>query len=562
MTDRFRAGNLRQDALRSADGPASPLNSQGISSYRQILSSSAVIAVASALTLAVGILRTKAIALLLGPGGVGLLGLYTNITDLARSLAGMGINGSGVRQIAEAAGTSDARRIALTVTVVRRIASILGCVGAIMLALLSHQISELTFGDHRHSDAVALLSLVVVFRLLADGQGALIQGLRRIGDFARVGVLGAVLGAIVSVALVYVLRQDGIVPSLVAIAAMSFVASSWYAGKVQISAQSFTSRQMAGEAASLLKLGVAFMASGLLMLGSGYAVRLLVLRNAGLDATGLYEAAWTLGGLYIGFVLQAMGTDFYPRLVGVATDNAQCNRLVNEQTQVSMLLAAPGVIVTITLAPLILTFFYSRAFVGAVEVLRWLCLGMALRVITWPMGYIIIARGRQVIFLACEIAWTIVSIGLAVPLVQAFGLVGAGIAFFGAYVFHALLIYPLVRHLSDFCWSKQNANTALLFTVTIGGVFLAFALLPTFWSYLAGGLVACGSAVYSVRTLLMLAPVHLPTRARWLLAPLLAKRTAAERHVGASSGSLLAKSRRRLLGACSRLRRVMLSGLR
>src|SRR5205807_9242592 len=139
---------------------------------------------------------------------------------------------------------------------------------------------------------------------------------------------------------------------------------------------------------------------------------------------GLYEAAWTLGGLYVGFVLQAMGTDFYPRLVGVANNNAECNRLVNEQAQVSMLLAAPGVIATMTFAPLVIAMLYSAAFDGAVEVLRWICLGMALRVITWPIGFIIVAKGRRAVFFGAELVWTIVNVGLAWLCVREFGLNG------------------------------------------------------------------------------------------------------------------------------------------
>ena len=55
-----------------------------------------------------------------------------------------------------------------------------------------------------------------------------------------------------------------------------------------------------------------------------------VYASASADAAGFYQAAWTLGGLYVGIILQAMGADFYPRLVGVATDNPQWNRLVND----------------------------------------------------------------------------------------------------------------------------------------------------------------------------------------------------------------------------------------
>ena len=48
-----------------------------------------------------------------------------------------------------------------------------------------------------------------------------------------------------------------------------------------------------------------------------------------------------------------MGADFYPRLTAVSKDNVACNRLVNEQARISLLLAGPGVIGTLTLAALV-----------------------------------------------------------------------------------------------------------------------------------------------------------------------------------------------------------------
>src|SRR5260370_39918459 len=76
-------------------------------SYCQILKSSALIGGSSIINVAIGILRTKCMAVLLGPAGVGLAGMYGSISDLTLSLAGMGINSSGVRQIAEAVGSND-----------------------------------------------------------------------------------------------------------------------------------------------------------------------------------------------------------------------------------------------------------------------------------------------------------------------------------------------------------------------------------------------------------------------------------------------------------------------
>lgn len=473
----------------------------GKSSYGQILKSSAWIGGSSLLTIGIGVIRTKAMAVMLGPAGFGLMGLYSSIIDLVLALAGMGIGSSGVRQIAESVSTGDEARIARTVIVLRRTAAALGILGAVLMVVFCGLLSTLTFGDDRHAGAVALLGLAVFFRSVAAGQGALIQGLRRIADLAKIGVLGALLGAIFSVVLVYALGEAGVALSLVAAAALGLAVSWWYSRKVEIAYPVMTGAEVRREAASLLKLGFAFMASGILMMGAAYAVRAIVLRLEGVEAAGFYSAAWTLGGLYVGIILQAMGADFYPRLVGVAHDHPQCNRLVNEQTQVSLLLAGPGVIATLTFAPLVILLFYSSKFYEAVEILRWICLGIALRVITWPIGFIIVAQNRQVIFLATEVAWTVVNIGLTWIFVKTFGLKGAGMAFFGSYVFHGLLVYPIVSWLTEFRWSIGNLRTGVLFLSPIILVFIGFYTLLPLWAYSIATVMMTLSAVNSIRIL-------------------------------------------------------------
>jgi antigen flippase len=346
----------------------------------------------------------------------------------------------------------------------------------------------------------------------------LIQGMRRIADLAKMSVLGALFGTAFSVPLAYFYREKGVVPSLVAIAATAIVTSWWYSRKIKVATTPMKVSEMGHEAGALLKLGLAFMSSGLITLGVAYVVRITVLHQLGLAATGFYQSAWNLGGLYVGFILQAMAADFYPRLTTRAHDNTACNRLVNEQTRVGMLLAGPGVIATLTFAPVVIALFYSAKFGAAVGILRWICLGTMLQVITWPMGFIIVAKGKNRIFFLSELAWGVVSLALAWSCITYFHLNGAGMAFFGSYVFHGFLIYPIVRRLTGFRWSADNKRTGALFLSATAIVFCTFYILPLPWAFGIGTLIGVATGVYSARALIQLVPTsEVPAFARKLL---------------------------------------------
>jgi len=487
-------------------------------SVRQILRASAVIGGSSLFNVAVGILRNKAMAILLGPAGFGLMAVYASIADLARSLAQVGINSSGVRQIAAATASGDTARIAVTVAVLRRISWVLGLLGAGLVIASSKSLSTWTFDSVEQAGPIALLAGAVFFQIVSNAQCALIQGLRRIGDLAKISMVGGLTGTVAGVAIVSVLQERGIVLALVAAAALATLSSWWYSRRIQIPEAKAAWSELRSEARALLSLGIAFMASSLFTMGAAYLVRVIVLRDDGAEAAGWYQAAWTLGGLYVGFVLQAMSADFYPRLVATITDDGKTNQLVNEQAHVSLLLAGPGVLATLTLAPLVTTLCYSASFSPAVETLRWICLGMTLRVATWPMGFIVVARGDQRFFMLIDLAWAVVNVGAAWFLVVSFGHRGAGIAFFLSYAFHGLILYPIVRRKSGFRWSRETLAAGAIYLGSVSFVFIAFQALPASAALVVGLLATLAATLYSVRTLLQLAaPDRLPVALQRIL---------------------------------------------
>jgi antigen flippase len=473
--------------------------------YGQILKSSALIGGSSLINIGLNSLRTMAMMVLLKPAGFGVLGMYQAINDLTRSVAGMGLNSSGVRQIAESVGTGDSHRIARTVRTLRHLAMLLGALGGLLLLGLCRPISHRSFLDYEHTGGVALLSLAVFFAAVAAGQMALVQGMRRIGDLAIINVLGSLSGVLLSIPIVYFWRERGVVPSLVCVAATSTLTSWWFSRKIKVEPVKMTMAQIAREASGLLNLGFIFMLVGLMPMGMAYLVRVIVLSRMGLEAAGHYNAAWTFGGLYVGFILQAMAADFYPRLTAAAQDNVECNRLVNEQAEVSLLLAGPGVIGTLAFVPIAVGLCFPK-YGPAIEILRWICLGMMLRVASWPMSFILLAKGVRKAYFWTEFTTCVVQVALVWGCVRIFGLRGTGIAFFAGYLFYWFMIYAVVRSISGFEWSKPNRQIGVLYAGLIAVTFVAWYFVPAWLLALSGAPVAAFCCFYSLKTLCKLVP--------------------------------------------------------
>jgi antigen flippase len=470
-------------------------------SYHQILKSTTIIGASSAINIIFRIIRIKFLAILLGPSGIGLLGIYNSITDMAGTIARLGIDSSGVRQIAQAVDTGNEEKTAHTVFTLRRVSLILGVSGTILVILLSSPICYLTFKNTEYASEVILLSVIVLLETVISGEVALIQGMRKIGDLAKINVFSALFGTILSIPIIYVWGQKGIVPFLIAASTMNILTTSWYAKKIKVPRVQMGWVEIRTEVKPLLRLGSVIMASTLMYTSAMWLLSVLVARRLGLEGVGLYQAAMTFSSIYVGFILNSMIKDYFPRLTAIANDDAACNELVNQQAEIGILLAMPGILATLTFAPIIIQIFYTAKFVAAFEILRWQILGTLLQVTNCPMGLVLQAKLREKQILLIEFLRNVVHVGLIWAGISYFGLNGTGMAYFGMHVFYWIIVYGVVKHLTGFTWSKANTRIAVLILPGIGIVFVSRLFLDNFWCVILGSTISAAMTVYSVKYL-------------------------------------------------------------
>ena len=69
---------------------------------------------------------------------------------------------------------------------------------------------------------------------LRDGQVALLQGRRRIGDLARQAILGAIVGVVLTLPIAYFWRQNAAVALLLGASGASLASAWWYARRITV----------------------------------------------------------------------------------------------------------------------------------------------------------------------------------------------------------------------------------------------------------------------------------------------------------------------------------------
>lgn len=477
-------------------------------SYREILRSTSVIGGASTATVVVGLVRTKIAAYLVGPVGVGLIGLFVNLMATAAAAVGLGLGNVGTRRIAEVTGSDDPHALAHVRRALFWATVAVALAGGVIVWAARRPLARWLLGDAGQANRVGWLAVGVVMLVATASQTALLNGLRRIGDLARVSVWGSLVSAIAGVAAIWIWREDGLVAFAVATPCATFVIAAVYVSRLpRVEAPRTSAATFYREWNGLARLGTAFMLAGLAGTLAQLLVRGAVQRTLGAAALGHFQASWAISMTYTGFVLQAMATDYYPRLSAVARDAAATNSLVNQQTEVALLLAGPVFLVTAALAPWIISLLYSAKFAEAATVLRWQVLGDVLRIASWPLGFAILAAGRGKTYLATEICSAIVLFGVTDMYVARLGVVATGYAFVAMYAAYLPLVYLLARRRTGFAWSRGVSRQVAALMVT-----LVVVLLVCRWREIAGaalGIVtAMGFAMLGLMRLARMAQIE------------------------------------------------------
>jgi PST family polysaccharide transporter len=455
---------------RADEEPRTGLSTQAPSSHRQILRATSIMGGSSVLNVIVGLVRFKVAALLLGTVGVGLAGLLQNIMSTASSVAALGTATAGTRQIAEANARADgslatARRALFVGT------AALALLGGLIFWLLRKPLADLMLQQDPMAATIGYLAFGVALTVLAGAQTALLTGLRRLGDVAAATVLSSLLGSAAGIAALFLFGMSGIVWFVVAMPAATVLVGAAFVLRVPPAVGPRGGwRELAAQWPPLARLGIAFSAAGLIALGAQLVVRIMIQRELGNGALGLFQASWTIAMTYVVFVLQAMGTDYYPRLTASIPDPAAASKLVNEQTEVALWLGGPVLLAIMGMAPWLMKLLYSSAFTGAAELLRWQVLGDVLKLAGWPLGFVVLASGKGRAYLLAESIGAVTLVGGTWLGLAAFHLEAAGIGYCAMYLIYLPIVFIFARTTIAFSWTSRVLR--LLAAVMAGAVLI------------------------------------------------------------------------------------------
>ncbi len=431
-------------------------------SYDHVLKYTGIFGGVQGLKMLVSAVRVKLTAYLLGGWGMGLITAYNAVFEFLNKASNMGIPLNATRKTSELFEEGTEEQIEHQVMVIRTWV-LWSAILSVLICLFFSPVISYFFFDHDWSrwPAVMLTSLVAVTNIIAEGECAILKGLRQVRKVAVIETILALGTLLCTIPLYYLLGIRGVIAGLIACGFLSAVAHfSFSLRLVPYSVKPLSQRTFC-EGLPLIKVGIPYVLAGVANAGLQMAIPAIILAQHTMEELGHYNAGWALMYGYAGLVFLALESDYFPRLSSVAGNKKRMNDTVNQQIDVCALILAPLLILLVVFMPFVLRLLFEDEFLVVTGMATLAVFYPFLRCLALPMGYSVLAKGHTVAFLVLEVCYDVLFGLLIWWCYNAFGLIGAGMALSAGALYDVVVNFLYCHFRYGFVFRKST----LLFCV-------------------------------------------------------------------------------------------------
>lgn len=424
-------------------------------SYKNIFKASGLFGGVQGLSIILNLVRTKLVAILLGPAGIGLNSIYNETRELIHSTTNMGLDVSGIRGISQSyedwlhAESEDDKKLKAAgiedeICLLRSWVLILALFGTLICMILAEPISYFTFNDYEHTWGYVLLSPVVGLSTMICGELAVLKAIRQIKKIATISIINVLLTIITSIPLYYFFGIDGVIPAFILLYIAQFIAIISFSYRVQKPNFALNKQKLA-KGLPMIVLGISFALTGMINHGAQLSIRTFINNNGGLEAVGLFNAGYTIFTTLGSVAFASLDSYYFPRLSGIFNDLTLRRETVYRQAKVTLSIITPLALALICLLGWVLPLLFSHEFDSVVPMAQVAVAGLLFRAIYLPFAYIPLSAGDSKTFLCIELCSAIILATTVIVGYHFYGLLGAGVGL-------------LISNLIDMCVSYTVAK--------------------------------------------------------------------------------------------------------
>ena len=400
--------------------------------------------VATLVKMLTGLISTKVVAVLIGPGGVALLGQLNNLVYIVQYLASGAINNGVVKYVSEHKGSVGKVRTLLTNALLVTVVCSLAC-GTAMIACHGRLSRWIMLSDE-YGYIFIVFGVTVILYAFNMLLLSIVNGYREYKMFIRINVANSLAGLVFAVVLTLLYGLPGALIGATTYQSAVFFVTLYMVRRKPWARWSYFRGRIDR---SIIRNYLKYALMTLVSIGTMPVAQILIRRYIMLDLSeleaGWWEAMNRISNIYLLVVTTSFSVYYLPRLSEI-TESNEVRREIGKAFKVIIPLLLTGFVLVYLCRFLIIRILFTSEFLPMAKLFGWQMGSDLFKIGCYILTYVMIAKARTVVYVTTEIVFTIIYIGLACQLMQtSAGIIGVTQAGMAAYLLHMGVVYLYLR---------------------------------------------------------------------------------------------------------------------
>lgn len=392
-----------------------------------------------------GIVINKAIAVIIGPSGIALIGQFQNSIQIFLSLAQGGINAGIVKYTSEQKDNQD--ELVEYWSAAARVALISSVIISVGILIFSNKLSKTILGVDSYSGVFILLGSTIIFYTLNQFLLSVLNGLREIKLFIKINIYQSICSLIVTTTAVLLYGIHGALYSLVLNQAIIAIILLVEIRDLKIiSFTSFFKEFDSIKCKKLVSFSLMALTSVIVGPASLILIRHFLSTDIDIEHAGYWQSMWYMSSIYMMIFTTTLSTYFLPKFSSLESKDLLRKEVIDGLKIIIPLI----IVVCMTIYHLkwfIVKVLFSEAFEGMLVLFKWHLIGDVMKIIAWLFSYLLIAKAKTRMFIISELFLHSILVLSSMVFIKNLGFVGVSYAYAFTYILYFLFILVMSKEI-------------------------------------------------------------------------------------------------------------------
>ncbi len=407
-----------------------------------LIKTSFLTAIATIIKVIVAFIINKFLSFYVGPSGLAIVGQMQDFVTLITTLANGG-TGQGIVKYTSEYKTIDQKKKIFSTSVL--ISLVCSFFMMLLLILFNDSFSVLVLKSHDYANVFTVFGVTLFLFGINVVLLSILNGQKEIKKFVLVNIANSIFSLIITSVLVVNYNLIGALYSLVVNQSLVFFVTLFFVINTKwFKFSYFFNGVDKNSFKKLIKFSLMTLVSALMVPFSLLVIRNYIGSNLSWDSAGYWQGIWYISSVYLMIITSSLSIYYLPKLSELTDKNELIKEIISGYKIIMPIVCILAISIFLFREQIILIAF-SDKFMPMKDLFAWQLIGDVIKMASWLLSYLLIAKAMTKYFIATEIIFSLTFMSFSILFIDLFGLVGITYAFTLNYIIYFITVFVIVK---------------------------------------------------------------------------------------------------------------------